>query len=806
MVMNILLYISLFCGIAVSQGFVDIGQIAEQYEKLNQESLNWGPYRSNLYLGLRPKIPESLIAGLLWFPTETFHGVSLAKHACDQSHNIKKFGWTKYDPRYGGLERIIDGDSGLELSVKFVKTEDGLNWALRIEGTTNNPHSVHSVVFYTGLESDGDIERISDPVPGTDNLVDGDLIIKGKMDKIGGEFDIQIIDDVKNVMPKSNTLDYDPSFNPSLTHHVSLTVPYEEVWKASDIFWTLLRLNVEEIEELEKRPYEFSPIELFQLRNPGGFQGNLHFVEKTFIGNFQYDIIFNTKSSANKIQSEHLDQMITKTLNRIDEKFTRKFQLNAPFNTDKYVDFAKEILSQLMGGIIYQYGDQLVDRKAIVDDVNFSHAQLNGEKEGPYELFTCVPSRPFFPRGFYWDEGFHLLPVLDYDSDLTLEIVKSWFSLIDDNGWIAREQILGDEARTKVPMEFTIQNPNIANPPTLMLIFTELLDMANKLNLERLTTQNDIESNLYSYSKMKDSLGDLHLENPELMIDYAHSIYEKLQRHYEWFRRTQRGNTDDIERSYPHNEEVYRWKGRTKDHCLPSGIDDYPRCIADIGELNVDLISWMGAMTRAMHQIAQLLGKQDDAKLYKQRYDFIVENIDSVHWSEEDQMYCDVSVDDDDLDVFECHEGYVTLMPFVHRLIPSSSTSKLLATLRSLSDPAKLWSQFGIRSLSKQDSNFHKGEDYWRGHIWININYLVLESLFDYGSRADVDPAVRAEISDVYKKMRENVVSNIFEEYQRTGYAWEQYNEEDGHGQRTRHFLGWTSLVILMMKMPTEIL
>lgn len=32
----------------------------------------------------------------------------------------------------------------------------------------------------------------------------------------------------------------------------------------------------------------------------------------------------------------------------------------------------------------------------------------------------------------------------------SLEILKDWIDLIDDNGWVAREQILGEEARSKV--------------------------------------------------------------------------------------------------------------------------------------------------------------------------------------------------------------------------------------------------------------------------------------------------------------------------------------------------------------------
>jgi hypothetical protein len=32
----------------------------------------------------------------------------------------------------------------------------------------------------------------------------------------------------------------------------------------------------------------------------------------------------------------------------------------------------------------------------------------------------------------------------------SLEILKSWIDLIDENGWVGREQILGEEARSKV--------------------------------------------------------------------------------------------------------------------------------------------------------------------------------------------------------------------------------------------------------------------------------------------------------------------------------------------------------------------
>jgi mannosyl-oligosaccharide glucosidase len=60
-----------------------------------------------------------------------------------------------------------------------------------------------------------------------------------------------------------------------------------------------------------------------------------------------------------------------------------------------------------------------------------------------------------------------------------MDIVYSWFSLMDSEGWIAREQILGLEARSKVPAEFQVQYPHYANPPTLFMIVETLVEKAN---------------------------------------------------------------------------------------------------------------------------------------------------------------------------------------------------------------------------------------------------------------------------------------------------------------------------------------
>jgi hypothetical protein len=42
------------------------------------QTLLWGPYRPNLYFGIRPRLPHSLVTGLIWFSTLNYQSVQSA--------------------------------------------------------------------------------------------------------------------------------------------------------------------------------------------------------------------------------------------------------------------------------------------------------------------------------------------------------------------------------------------------------------------------------------------------------------------------------------------------------------------------------------------------------------------------------------------------------------------------------------------------------------------------------------------------------------------------------------------------------
>lgn len=467
------------------------------------------------------------------------------------------------------------------------------------------------------------------------------------------------------------------------------------------------------------------PWQTYTIKHDPG-NGNMHIVQKVFEGPFEFDIFYTPAGAADKTSSDLASSIKTVTT-QFDDKYLQVFKPLAPFTDKKYLKFTKSLFSNLIGGIGYFYGDQMIDRsyaeeyeeenEGFWQDAEEARNRNQQRLEGPSELFTSIPSRPFFPRGFLWDEGFHLLPILDWDSEVVMQIISSWFRSMDEDGWIPREQILGHEARSKVPAEFQVQYPHYANPPTLYIALEALVDK--------------IEGTIGSGAAL--NLGDVNgnaLATPGSVKAWLKQLYPYLQRNFDWYRRTQWGDLKSYDREAFSSKEAYRWRGRTPRHILTSGLDDYPRAQPPHpGELHVDLLSWMGLMSRNIHRIAKFIGESDDEVKYGKIEEAIRRNVDDLHWSSKHKTYCDATIDDYEESTHVCHKGYISIFPFMCGLVGPDHTH-LKEVLDLIADEDDLWSPHGIRSLSRRDELYGTDENYWRSPVWMNMNYLVVSQLY----------------------------------------------------------------------------
>ncbi|KAF1961233.1 glycoside hydrolase [Byssothecium circinans] len=779
----------------IAQPSIVSAQVAE-IEKASNESLLWGPYRPNLYFGVRPRIPKSLMGGLLWTRVEDHTVQNTFRHTCEQ-HELDGYGWDEYDVRSGGRQTIHDPANHIDITTEFIKFpggQHGGSWGARIKGTPRedaSPDLKTTVVWYHTLEGLGVLESQGDA---EETGAEGDVVLRGRTVELG-EFEIKITEG-KGDHPQTGHPSYqEKPLDRTIVH--SGQVPDEALWQAKAVLFSQLKSEIDQLMQKYGEENPPPPAQAYTIKHQPG-RGNVHLIQKVFEGAFEFDILFSSASAPTPISSADLTQQIKSVTSSFSTRFTEIFKPQPPFLKERYEEFSKSLFSNLIGGIGYFYGDSRVDRsydpayeednEGFWEDAAEARSNNAAQLEGPSELFTSIPSRPFFPRGFLWDEGFHLLPVIDWDADLTLDIIKSWFNLMDEDGWIGREQILGAEARSKVPQEFQVQYPHYANPPTLFMVITSFLD---KLDAVKTDTSNQRVLAEKSYF--------MQLANREAALQYLKTLYPLLKRHYFWFRKTQAGDIKSYDREAFSTKEGYRWRGRTPQHILTSGLDDYPRAQPPHpGELHLDLISWVGMMTKSIRRIAVYLDEKDDAAEFAKYEEAIVKNIDDLHWSEPQKAYCDATIDDYEENKHVCHKGYITLFPFLTGLVDKDS-KKLGPILDLIADEEELWSEYGLRSLSKSSEYYHTEEDYWRGPIWINMNYLAVQQLL---SVAQQKGPHQAKAKRLYTALRKNLVNTVYNSWKETGFAWEQYNPETGKGQRTQHFTGWTSLVVKIMSMP----
>ena len=122
-----------------------------------------------------------------------------------------------------------------------------------------------------------------------------------------------------------------------------------------------------------------------------------------------------------------------------------------------------------------------------------------------------------------------------------MQIISSWFNTMDEDGWIPREQILGAEARSKVPPDFQVQYPHYANPPTLFMVLTALLDKVGAK-----------DSKFYTGQQVAGDLAINALASPDGVRSFLRKLYPQLQKNFEWYKKTQFGDLKSYDLSLIH--------------------------------------------------------------------------------------------------------------------------------------------------------------------------------------------------------------------------------------------------------------
>ncbi|CAD5226415.1 unnamed protein product [Bursaphelenchus xylophilus] len=710
---------------------------AAHSEKFNRDS--WGSYRPQAYFSLKTRNQTSPLFGISWYSHVAQNLLSDFRHDCSQNDGIKYL-WTAADGKSFGSQDIVDGP--LNLTTKWFNR--GNSFLSQVD-VKRRDKAYTGLIFYF-LSQNPETSFTLDQITELPKIW---IHTPGQPDS-SLEFEISSEKQVKRSLL---TLHRPPIPDP--THLV-------ELFKRS------LALDGDNIIFNTKRLETFNLFAI-HLDIPG-----------------EDSVLVELKEQSEQ-DLPNFDEEFNKRSKEFEERLKDSFHRSKDISP-KMFDMGKVAISNLLGGVGYWSGNAKMRSR------NWPQGRV--EPFGPLELLSAVPSRPFFPRGFIWDEGFHNVLIHKIDPELSLDILSFWLNCMNSEGWIPREMILGAEAETKVPAEFLVQSDDVANPP----VFFYLLEK--------------------------------FVHNSKLISQYKHrivSLYPRLKQWYLWLRDSQQG---------PY-KGTFQWQGRNQTtnlelnpKTLPSGLDDYPRASHPTSdEYHLDIRCWLAVASRVIRYLAELssdtmfINEADD----DQRTFGDINEINKYHWSHEKRRYADFGLHSYKVklvtDVFPSGPngqmgkrvvrkvleepkkrlvddvyGYVSLFPFLLKLLPAES-EELEIILDELSNPQLLWTPYGLRSLAKNCSYYDQKNTphdppYWRGNVWINLNYMALEALNHYSEQGG-SSAEKAK--ELYNKLKENVLNNVLKQYQETGLFWENYNDKTGQGQGTRPFTGWTALVFAIM-------
>ncbi|XP_015781560.1 mannosyl-oligosaccharide glucosidase-like [Tetranychus urticae] len=707
-------------------------------------SKRWGTFRSGVYFGLKRNEPSSVVSGMMWFKNVLNDDNSVPlRHWCSKFDPVTYY-WKKHDFDSFGVQEIKDSELILKQEVLF--REDGWIARINLNTSTGSFDEYVSVILYLATEADGDLITLTTP---------------------------------KSALKRSKKIDFEGNL-----------INLENFLSRIEFSDSKAIVHIEDFRVHMHPPLMFFQEHILQnlgiirapdggrlivLRDPKAKQkGEPNFVAVQLVISKPVELFFYLRENSDPYLFDswknRFDGDLLEKIYHFDADFADVFQLRQKNYNDAQIDFAKSILSNMLGSIGYFYGHSFI-----------KNGSSKPEPYGPLELVSAVPSRSYFPRGFLWDEGFHQLLIAKIKPELSRAMIKNWLNLMDKNGWIPREVILGFEAMSRVPNEFIVQDISNANPPSLFLPLEFLFDSG------------------------------------KLEKGYLKSIYPLLERWYGWFNTSQVG----------YKPGTYRWRGRDpkiidklNPLTLTSGLDDYPRASHPSDkEIHLDLRCWMTLASRILYKIGKFIEAPSAIK-YEQAYNFLRDNrlLDETHWSEENEMYCDFGLHSNRVElekvnglpkrivlekpIYQCvpELGYISLFPMLLNLLDPDNP-RLDAILSAVENTDHLWSPFGLRSISTKSRYYLKWNTftdppYWRGPIWININFLALKSLKYY---SQVDGPYKERAKSLHDKLRDNLVNNIFREFERTNFIWEHYNDTSGEGGGVHPFTGWSALVILIM-------
>jgi len=347
---------------------------------------------------------------------------------------------------------------------------------------------------------------------------------------------------------------------------------------------------------------------------------------------------------------------------------------------------------------------------------------------------SVVPSKLGYVGHWQWDSYFIALGLMHGDFDLAKQQI---------DGALAHQAING-------------QLPDVVHDFGVLMNFSNLPSYEFEKFLER---SQSVQSDPALIPLTKPPLtawavSKMLSQDSRESLDWYRDILAKIQRSQNWWL--------DFASDQPGGTPRYQ-------HPYSSGLDDSPVFDTSMDPLTPDLIAYLIKQRDILKELSSSLGLVFDSK---------GKHLDSVLmelWDEDVEMFLSL---DKGRKIYS--RTVLSLMPLIIEVLPSEVVSSIID---QIIDPEIFGGEIAIPTVARNDPDFNSSI-MWRGPIWLNINYLVIDGLRLHGE---------TQLADQLLEKSLDLVKNA-------GGPFEYFDAETGMpGKRAVGAFSWTAALFIHM-------
>lgn len=199
------------------------------------------------------------------------------------------------------------------------------------------------------------------------------------------------------------------------------------------------------------------------------------------------------------------------------------------------------------------------------------------------------------------------------------------------------------------------------------------------------------------------------------------------------------------------------------------------------GGTAIDISSEMVLFARQLSEIAEILGKHQEAEQFTRDADVLSELINRLMWDPSREFYFDLTLQGERVPV-------KTIAPYWTLLAKVASPAQGSALVKEIDNTATFGRLNRVPTLAADEPGYNPAGGYWRGSIWVSTETMVIRGLEIYGYQ---DRARELALSHL------DMVARVFES---TGTIWENYAPDSlAPGKPAQHdFVGWSGIGPIM--------